>query len=903
MVYLQASKSLLRLLIVACAAPVLAISAPSPDFGESVEPILRRACNQCHNDSEKASGFSVASLETVLRGGARHGPAVVAGHPEQSPLVQLLKGELSPKMPLGGSLSDAEIEQIAEWVRGLDPEFTEVVQAGERWPFTPPTKPEPPTPDNGNWATNAIDAFVLSRLEQEGLAPAPPANRRTLARRIHVDLIGLPPSLAELNDFLSDESPKAYERLVERLLADPRYGERWGRHWLDLVRYGETSGLEGDGAIGNAWRYRDWVVDALNDDMPYDEFVMQQIAGADEHSKTRNNYQPDPQGYIPTGFLRLAPWDRSNLVAAEVRQNYLNEVTTVTSSIFLGMTMGCARCHDHKYDPIPTKDFYRLQAFFNAVQTEDRQGAVARPEVPYDDPEFAKIAKQKIADYEKRLEEGPEKKELDALEKELLKKLVEVRREEARGEELTEKDLRLEMRRKDGQVFDEVQRRLHKKLSDDADRTRDPEEQQVLEAYEAHLMVPLREAYSAGEGDPEGRFETLTVEDLRKAINAKYSADKPFTDEEVDRHAELSGQLDVYRRRLSRWQPVVLTVRNAPGPPSGPPLSKVHVLTSGDYRQPGEAVEPGFPSAVTGHSEPAELVTDRYRQFPTRGLRYSLAQWIVSPDNPLTARVMVNRIWQHHFGRGIVETASNFGKNGSGATHSELLDWLATEFVERGWSIKDMHRLMVFSSAYRQSAENAAHADNEKDPGNRLLWKYERRRLEAEVIRDGILYLSGGLNPAMGGPSIFPPLPDDLADFARYGRTGGLMWEPNETEQDARRRSIYIFQRRSLALPMMAAFDANAFSESCERRSSTTTPLQALSMLNGYLVHEESERLAEKIEILAGDDPKDQIEQAFEIILGRSPDNEESSRFERFEGSLQALCRVLFNSNEFLYVE
>jgi hypothetical protein len=440
-------------------------------------------------------------------------------------------------------------------------------------------------------------------------------------------------------------------------------------------------------------------------------------------------------------------------------------------------------------------------------------------------------------------------------------------------------------------------------LLEDAERTGDSEEKQALEALEAHLMLKLKEAHGAGKGDPEGRFEAITIEDLRKAITEKYSAERPFTDAEVDRHAQLSGQMDVYRRRLERWKPIVLTARNAPGPPSGPPLPQVHVLRSGDYRQPGEAVEPGFPSAITGHSETAELVTDRYRQFPTRGLRFTLAQWIASPDNPLTARVMVNRLWQHHFGRGIVETASNFGKNGVAPTHPELLNWLATTFVERGWSVKEMHRLMVLSSAYRQSAENPAWAANEKDPDNRLLWKFERRRLEAEAIRDGILYLSGGLNSAREGPSVFPPLPDDLADFARYGRTGGLMWEPNEKEEDARRRSIYIFQRRSLPLPMMAAFDAAAFSESCELRSSTTTPLQALSMMNGYLVHEEAARLAARIVAETGEEPEGQIAQAFETILGRAPEPDELERFKRFEGSLAALCRVLFSSNEFLYVE
>ncbi len=892
-----------RLLAPLLLGAVWSAAAPIPDFAADVAPILSRACAQCHSEAQKASGYSVATLEAVVRGGARHGAGVVPGHPERSSLVKAVNGELTPKMPLGGALTDAEIETIASWVQHLDADAVTTASMDGAWPYTPPTKPEPPSTRNSDWIRNPIDAFVLARLEREGLQPAPAVDRRTLARRLYLDLIGLPPSPDELSEYLAEEAPDAYERLVEKLLADKRYGERWGRHWLDLVRYGETSGLEGDGAIGNAWRYRDWVISALNDDMPYDEFVVKQIAGADEHSKTRNNYTPDPQGYIPTGFLRLAPWDRSNLVAAEVRQNYLNEVTTVTSSVFLGMTMGCARCHDHKYDPIPTKDFYRLQAFFNAVQTEDRQGAVERPEVPYDDSEMAELAKRKISEYERRIKEGPEKTELDALEAELLEKLVRVRRNESQGKELTEKDLRLEMKREDGEIFDEAERRLHAKLLGDANRTGDSAEKQTLEALEALYMGKLREAYAAGRGNPDGRFESLTVDDLRGAINAKYAAEKPFTDEEIDRHAELSGQLDVFRRRLSRWQPVVLTVRNAPGPPSGPAPDPVRVLISGDYRQPAEAVEPGFPSAITGHSEPAELTTDRYRQFPTRGLRFTLAQWIASPDNPLTARVMVNRIWQQHFGRGIVETSSNFGKNGSGATHPELLDWLATTFVEEGWSVKQMHRLMLTSNAYRQSSENPACANNEIDPDNRLLWKFQRRRLEAEAIRDGILYLSGGLHPGMGGPSVFPPLPGDLADFARYGRTGGLMWEPNETEEDDRRRSVYIFQRRSLPLPMMAAFDSIPFSESCERRSSTTTPLQALAMLNGYLVHEEGARLAEKIQTLAGADPERQIQQAFQIVLGRAPDADELSRAKRFEGSLSALCRVLFNSNEFLYVE
>ena len=866
--------------------------------------LFETRCAACHSEKTKSSGFSVASLESVVAGGSKYGRAVAAGHPEGSSLLRVLNGELGPRMPLGAALSKSEIDRIEQWIRGLTAgDVAGAEQPEWRWPFQQPRKQQPPAVSHPSWARNPIDAFVLKRLDAEGLAPAPPAPKSVLARRGYFDLIGLPPTPAELAAFLDDDSPKAYENLVERLLADPRYGERWGRHWLDLVRYGETSGLEGDGAIGNAWRYRDWVIRAFNSDMPYDEFVIQQLGGADEHSKTRNNYAPDPQGYIPAGFLRLAPWDRSNLVAAEVRENYLSEVTTATGSIFLGMTIGCARCHDHKYDPIPQKDFYRMQAFFNAVQAEDRQGAVSLPEVPYEDEAFAAVAEAKIKEYEERLKNGPEKLELDELEQRLLAKLKAAKAGRAKDSGYTNQDLRLEIRRENQTIFSKAEQRRHADLLEDANRTQDPDEKQTLDAYETVLLEKLKQAYGEGKSDPAARFESLTAENVRGEVQAQYSADSVFTEDEKNQHSRLSGALDVYRRRLGRWKPVVLTVRNAPGPPSGPPPAPTQVLIRGDYRQPGEAVEPGFPSAITGGFEPAELITDRYRQFPTRGLRLTLAKWIASPDNPLTARVMVNRVWQHHFGEGIVRTASDFGKNGGRPSHPELLDWLALAFVEKGWSVKALHRLILLSNTYRQSAENPSPQAAKADPENRLLWRFNRRRLEAEAIRDSILHASGRLNSAMYGPSVFPPLPDDLADFARYGRTGGLMWEPNETDADARRRSIYIFQRRSLPLPMMANFDALPFSESCPQRGVTTTPLQALSMMNGYLVHEEVEHLARRIESEAGAQREAQVARAFEIVLNRPPRPEETEKLARFEGGLAALCRVLLNSNEFAYVE
>ncbi|HYO84492.1 MAG TPA: DUF1549 and DUF1553 domain-containing protein, partial [Bryobacteraceae bacterium] len=682
------------------------------------------------------------------------------------------------------------------------------------------------------------------------------------------------------------------------LLADPRYGERWGRHWLDLARYGETSGLEGDGAIGNVWRYRDWVVDAFNSNMPYDRFVIQQIAGADEHSKTRNNYRPDVQGHIPTAFLRVAPWDRSNLVAAEVRANYLAELTTATSSVFLGMTVGCARCHDHKYDPIPQKDFYRFQAFFNAVQ------AGPPVEVPYKDKLLAAKAEERIKNLEDQLKNGPEKQQLEVFEQELLKKLRGGKAEQARGKDCTKTDLRLELKLAKQRIFSVAEQQKHADLLEDANRTGDTDEQAPLDALEKELLVRLKAEYAKGTVDPLVRFEALTVEDVRSEAAAKYSGKSIFTPEEKNRHAELTGKLEVLRRRLERWKPQVVAVTNVAGPPSGPDIAPTRVLIRGNYNQPGEAVEPGFPAAIVGKSVPAVLETDRYRQFPTRGHRLTLARWIASTDNPLTARVMVNRMWQHHFGAGIVRTPSDFGKNGERPTHPELLDWLAVEFMQSGWNVKAMHKLMLLSNTWQQAAENPLLTKAaDKDEDNRMFARFGRQRLEAEAIRDSILFISGRLNQEMGGPGVFPPLPADLADFARYGRTGGLMWEPNDREEDARRRSIYIFQRRSLPLPMMAAFDATVFSESCDRRSSTTTPLQALSMMNGDLIHEEAAHLARRIEREAGSARSAQIDRAFQMILSREPKSNELAHFSQSGVPLESICRVLLNSNEFLYVE
>jgi hypothetical protein len=777
-----------------------------------------------------------------------------------------------------------------------------------QWPFQKPLKPDVPVVKDPSWVRNPIDAFILKRLEEKGLSPAAPASRRSLARRVYFDLIGMPPSPAEMKAYLDDESEDANERLVDRLLADPRYGECWGRHWLDVVRYAESNGLEGDVDIGNTWRYRDWVIQALNQDLPYDTFLVQQIAGGDEHSRTQLNYEPDVQGLIPAGFLRLGPWSfLDNPVADQNRQTYLDEVTTTTASVFLGLTLGCARCHDHKYDPISMKDYYRFQGFFSAIQIpydwEQRKPTEKYVEVPFADKTFRERAASRVRMYQERLEQGPEKREFDDLERSLLNKLIAQMSAEAKDREPTIADLRLVFRDPGQKVFSPEETAMHARLSEAARRTGDPEEKDALDAYEKPLLKKLADAYARHQAEPLDRFKQLTGADVKAELGGESRKSKYFTKEELDRHRDLSDKLQILRRRLARWQPLAVTVLNAQGPPGGPPVPQVRILARGDYLHPGEPVDPGFPSAIIGSYAPARLEADRYNQFPTRGRRMTLAKWMASPENPLTARVMVNRIWQYHFGRGIVETANDFGSNGSRPTHPELLDWLALRLVEEHWSIKKIHKLILMSNTYRQSSDHPALAGNKIDPDNLLLWRFNRRRLTAEAVRDSVLFVSGRLNPERGGPSVFPPLPEDVADLGQSVPIGGLMWEPNEKEEDSRRRSVYIFQRRSLPLPLMASFDAPASTESCARRSATTTPLQALSLLNSTFVNEQAAHLAERVVNEAGPGRSAQALRLFEHVLNRPPEPDELQRLLKFQGSIGELCVILLRSNEFIYVD
>ena len=809
-------------------------------YAEKIQPLLEQRCVACHNQQAPSSGLSVASKESFLHGGARHGSLVQPGNADESVLMKVLRGELQPRMPLGGNpLSDEEIGVIAGWINGLSAaEMTAAPAESTWWALQAPAASQPPAVSAR--ARNGIDNFVIQKLEEKGLSPAPEASKRELLRRVFFDLVGVPPTPSEAQQFLSDNSPDAYEKLVDRLLADPRYGERWGRHWLDLARYADTRGFEGDPELSHAWRYRDYVINAFNKDKPYDRFVKEQIAGDelqagrgdddDDDDAPRRGRGGDPEAQIATGFLRVGP-RTPNVSRAESRQMTLDEITSTVGSVFLGLTVKCAQCHDHKYDPISQKDYYRFQAFFAPLDLSDQR-------VPFTDPEIRARVEPLREHYDAELKAA----------------------------------------------------------------------QQKLEQYEAELSAKL-EGILRARGDADAKVDEREL--LSRLIrvdagNVTASQDRTFTEEEKDHYLELLAPVDPRNptrgrllRQLARHEPVAHSVRNFSGNAALPNRPVTHVLINGEFDKVGEYVEPGFLSVIEGHSEPALLPTQGFGDVSA--YRSVLADWIVSPENPLTARVMANRIWQYHFGTGIVGTSSDFGKNGARPTHPELLDWLAVKFVEQDWSIKSMHRLIMNSATYRQSSTHWSQAAADADSENTLLWRMNRRRLEAEAIRDSVLAVSGRLNAEQGGPGVYPVVPEEVANTRIKAR---LVWEPPNGVESLK-RSIYIMQRRSLEVPMLNVMDALALNESCSRRFVSTTALQALTLMNGVLVTEESQHFAQRLAETAGPDPTDQIELAFQLAFSRPPEDEELRKARDYlstGGDLVGLARILFNTNEFVYV-
>ncbi len=705
------------------------------------------------------------------------------------------------------------------------------------WAFVPPVRPELPEVRGRNWIRNPIDAFILAGLEEFGLSPAPEADRTTLLRRLSFDLTGLPPTPEEIETFLADTSTHAYEKQVDRLLDSPHYGERWAQHWLDLARYADTDGFEFDQARPDAWRFRDWVVSAFNRDIPYNRFVQLQLAG--------DELEPgNPEAFIATGFHRCYP-DMVDLNDQGLRrQNALNDITETTGLVFLGLTMGCARCHDHKFDPIRQTDFYQLQAFFMPVRFRD---------------DFVLASEGEVADHEAKRQAW--NASITAIQAELL---------------------RLEA----------------------------PIREQIAPGLPAGLNDRTRKAFLKAESERSSEEIGLIFEALSRDHSTSRKVGNIFLERAADHPIE-EGQPghDLDREIARTWKArseALDQLRKNPPPPlplargldePGGDVPPTHLLVRGDYESKGPVVEPRVP-AFLSKATPTPTIQPTTR---SSGRRRALAEWLTRPEHPLTARVMVNRLWQEHFGRGIVASPSDFGTMGEPPSHPELLDWLACEFVSRGWSLKAMHRLIVTSATYRQSARLSQTAAK-LDPENMLLWQHRRRRLDGEAIRDAMLAVSGRLNKTMGGPGIFPELPEELMKLS----SKGAVWPVSRDEQDRNRRSLYVFIRRNLRYPFFEAFDRPDTNASCPKRAVTTIAPQALSLFNGRIANDCARALAERVLRESGPSEEARIETAYRLALGRRPDTDERRlAMESLRGGLNLtdFCLALINVNEFVYID
>ncbi|MEW4567316.1 PSD1 and planctomycete cytochrome C domain-containing protein [Tautonia sp. JC769] len=797
-------------------------------FEASVRPILEQHCLRCHGGGERTrGGLDLTSRSTLLKGGDL-GPAVDLEAPGESLLIEAITYS-GLEMPPTGKLDDEAIAVLTDWVNrgahfGGDEAEMPAPDAEEEdegaisdedrrfWSFQPVRRPESPAVGRSEWVRHPIDAFILDRLEEEGLSPAPEASRTILIRRLSYDLTGLPPTPEEVEAFVDDESPDAYEALVDRLLDSPHYGERWGRHWLDVVRYAESNSFERDNTKPNAWRYRDYVITSFNDDKPYDRFLLEQLAGDELDDVTA-------ESIVATGFYRLGAWDDEPTDPPQARFDELDDILSTTSQAMLGLTINCARCHDHKIDPIPQRDYYRFLAFFHNLKPYSYDEDHILTEIASDEQREAHD--RAVAERSRR--EAAIERDLAPIEAKLLATVPEPRRSKLR----------------DGS-FDE---RRHV-LDGMAERELDPED------------------------------------------------------------------LASYRDLIGRWRaippvpplPMALSARE-----HGPRAPETTIMIRGSAHAPGEVVQPGFPE-VLGTAEPPVPTPSADAQ--SSGRRRVLAEWIVSPENPLTARVAVNRVWHYHFGRGIVRSPNDFGFQGEEPTHPELLDWLAAEFIENGWRFKPLHKQIVMSSTYRMSSRGDPEA-LASDPENDLFWRFNLRRLSAEEFRDAMLAVTGTLNPKMGGPSFYPDIQE--AYLAGQSRPGAG-WGRSSAEEQAR-RSVYIYIKRSLVTPILASFDAADTDFSCPVRFATTQPTQALSTLNGPLLHEQAQALSDRVRRELGDDREGGIRRVLELVTSRSPSAEEVERGIALldelrdehgvddERAFHLFCLMALNLNEFLYLD
>ncbi|MCB9385295.1 MAG: PSD1 domain-containing protein [Bryobacterales bacterium] len=785
----------LRILaLFAATSAVTAAADPAQLYLDVVKPALEQQCLGCHGVGNTFAKLDLRTRESALRGGGR-GPALVPGNPDASLLyaASAHAGEL--QMPPGGAEKKLPAETLAAmraWIEGGAP-FPSGQTAqkwdydeADVWAFQPLRDIAPPTQgvDPARVRT-PVDAFLLARLAEEGLQPGELADKLTLIRRVTYDLTGLPPTPEQVQAFLEDSSAGAYKDLVERLLASPEYGERWGRHWLDVTRYADTSGYSNDFERPNAWRYRDYVIRSFNQDKPYDRFVMEQIAG-DEL------WPDDPEAVLATGFLRAGPWEHTGMsVAAVTRQLFLDDVTHAVGQTFLGLTLGCARCHDHKFDPIPTKDYYSMQAVFATTAFARRPLAFEAVESTEEFEHGRRRYEEMIAAIEERIE---------GLHEQARRKLAETEGEEAARTT------------NPGALL----------------RNLDQEQAELLKLFRKHISIHQE---SIERYDP-----------------------KAF--------AVSSGLVKEWNDVGPQGANSYLTADDYESP-------ETHVLVGGDVQAPGEEVSPGVLQAVARYSGfEAPNIPET-----TSGRRAALAKWVADPRNPLTARVMVNRIWQYHFGRGLADNANNFGKMGKRPTHPELLDWLAGFFIRQGWSVKAVHRVILYSDAYQRASAKP----DEKDAQNRLLAVFSPRRLEAEELRDTLLAISGEMSPRTGGPGTYQQINSEVARQPRHAM--GSLQPPYlaaPRKRNRNRRTIYTFQQRSLIDPMVETFNGANPDLTCERREASVVPTQAFVLLNSEVSHDLALAMATRVEKEAST-PEERIERTFRLTFGRAPTKQEEA--------------------------
>ena len=807
----------------------LALAAKA-DVSEDAVRLLQERCVSCHGEIQM-SGLDVRSSEALLKGGQR-GPSVVPGNAAESLLYQAVLHEGDLQMPMqGGRLTDEEVRVLGTWIDGGAVWSTghESDRGEVWWSFQPVRRPSVPE-DSSGWSRNELDRFVARRQAENQLEPVGEADRRTWIRRATYDLHGLPPSPEEVRAFVEDSSPEAFENAIDRLLDSKRYGERWGRYWLDAVRYADTGGFETDIYFPDAWRYRDYVIKSFNDDKPFDQFVREQVA-ADEiwpdDIELRGSYdiseekQRHLEARIGTGLYTVGTvYHEAALNGHQLRYEWLVDAVDVTGEAFLGLTLSCARCHDHKFDPISQADYHRLMAFFEGSEIRRIPVANKMTEFGY------------YSGYPRQLKVFEYQQALKALESKVRQRVI---------DEISE-------------GFD-----AETVAAQRIPRAKRTTEQQMKAA-------PLERA--------------LTEAGLLENPGG-YVLELPYTPDERDRRKTLITELGEAAAQ-ARFELATATVLGR-----AEVQYPVRMTARGDWRATGDEVEPAFPTAV---GDLGQAIDGKRRK--------ALATWLADPKHPLVARVMVNRIWQGHFGRGLVETPNNFGLQGSAPSHPELLDWLAAEFVDRNWSVKQMHKLIMLSSAYRlNSGFDPSNA--ETDLENRYLWRMNRRRLAAENLRDAVLAVAGELNLKMGGRPVLPPLSAE----ARLGMWDRNDWPESLDPEEHKRRSVYIFAKRQFPYPMFKTFDAPDASASCGRRDVTTVAPQALTLLNSEFMLRSAQSFAARLAV--EDDPLRKADLAWELALSRPPDAEEREAAVKMlaQAGPEEFGLMLFNLNEFVYVD